>query len=215
MLSSLIFDMDGVLLDSMPSHADAWVQVCDEWGIHITRDDVYEIEGANHFQGLQWLFNRVDREIKAEHYDMILKRKVEIFSGLGDVKPFDGMDDCLKELKGSFRLALVTGSERVTVNRLLNEFFPNIFEVVVCGDDILKGKPSPEPYIKAVDMLGIEKDECMVIENAPMGVESAKRAGLYCIGVPTYVSAEKLSDADVVLQDHLSLPGYLLEMISC
>ncbi|MDW7731065.1 MAG: HAD family phosphatase [Methanolobus sp.] len=210
---SLIFDMDGVLLDSMPHHADAWVRVLDEWGVKITRDDVYEIEGANHFQGLQWLFNRAGRDIEAEHYGAILDRKVEMFSLLGTVRPFDGMGECLNILKGSFRLALVTGSERVTVNRLVNEFFPDIFEVVVCGDDILHGKPSPDPYLKAVEMLGIEKEECIVIENAPMGVESAKSAGLYCVGVPTYVSPEKLSHADIVLRDCLSLPGYLLKMI--
>ncbi|MBN2109649.1 MAG: HAD family phosphatase [Methanosarcinaceae archaeon] len=215
MLSSLIFDMDGVLLDSMSYHADAWVQVCDEWGIQISRDDVYEIEGANHLQGLKLLFNRAGREIKDEYYDIILDRKVEIFSRLGDVRPFDGMGDCLKELKRSFRLAIVTGSERVTVDRLLNEFFPDIFEVVVCGDDVLKGKPSPDPYLRAVEMLDIEKSECIVIENAPMGVEAAKNAGLYCIAVPTYVSADKLSGADVVLRDHRSLPGYLLEILPC
>lgn len=213
MPSSLIFDMDGVLLDSMPHHAAAWVQVLDEWGVHITRDDVYEIEGANHFQGLRWLFNSVGRDIEAKHYSAILDRKVEIFSLLGAVKPFDGMGECLRQLKGSFRLALVTGSERVTVDRLVNEFFPGIFEVVVCGDDILHGKPSPDPYLKAVEMLGIEKKECVVIENAPMGVESAKRAGLYCVGVPTYVSPDKLSHADVVLCDHRSLPGYLLKIV--
>ena len=207
--------MDGVLLDSMPYHADAWIRVCDEWGIQISRNDVYEIEGANHFLGLQWLFNSVGRDIEAEHYGMILDRKVEIFSQLGKVEPFDGVADCLKELNGCFRLALVTGSERVTVDRLVSEFFPDTFEVVVCGDDIRRGKPCPDPYLKAVEMLGIEKNECMVIENAPMGVEAAKNAGLYCIGVPTYVPAEKLSDADLVLRDHQSLLGYLQEMLPC
>ncbi len=214
MLSSLIFDMDGVLLDSMPHHADAWIRVFDEWDVRITKDDVYEIEGANHLQGLQWLFNRAGKSISAEDYDVILDRKVEIFSGLGRVEPFDGIGDCLSKLKSSFRLALVTGSERVTVERLVSEFFPDIFDVVVCGDDVQQGKPFPDPYLKAVEMLGVEKGECLVVENAPMGVEAAKSAGLYCVGVPTYVSPEKLSQADIVLRDHLSLPAYLMEMLT-
>lgn len=213
MLNSLIFDMDGVLLDSMHSHADAWIQVSREWGVHVSRDDIYEIEGANHVQGLQWLFQRAGRDLAPEHYDPILARKVEIFSSIAHIRPFEGISSCLEELKMSFNLAVVTGSERVTVTRLLSEFFPDTFDVVVCGDDVLKGKPFPDPYLKAVEMLGVSKEECIVIENAPMGVEAAKSAGLFCIGVPTYVAADKLSKADIVMDNHSSLHDYLLRML--
>jgi beta-phosphoglucomutase-like phosphatase (HAD superfamily) len=112
-------------------------------------------------------------------------------------------------MKNKFQLAVVTGSERVTVESFMDKFFPGIFDVIVSGEDVHYGKPYPEPYLKAVDLLGIEKEECLVVENAPMGVESAKRAGLYCVGVPTYVSPNKLSQADIVLKDHSSLTDYL------
>lgn len=214
MISSVIFDMDGVLLDSMSYHADAWVQVSGEWGVQVTHSDIYELEGANHILGLQWLFQRAGKELDPEYYDMILDRKVEIFSRIADVRPFDGVLDCLLHLKDRFNLSVVTGSERSTVESLLNEFFPGIFDVVVCGDDVEKGKPFPDPYLKAVDMLGVTTDECIVVENAPMGVEAAKSAGIYCIGVPTYVSPDKLSKADVVLTDHEFLPHYLLTLLS-
>jgi HAD superfamily hydrolase (TIGR01509 family) len=213
MLKSLIFDMDGVLLDSMQSHADAWTQVSREWGVHVSRDDIYEIEGANHILGLQWLFEKAGRDLDPRHYDPILARKVEIFSSIARVRPFEGIYGCLEKLGRVFDLAVVTGSERVTVMRLLDEFFPDIFNVVVCGDDVQRGKPFPDPYLKAVEMLGILKEECIVVENAPMGVEAAKSAGLFCVGVPTYVAADKLSKADVVLDNHSSLSGYLLRMI--
>jgi HAD superfamily hydrolase (TIGR01509 family) len=213
MLRSFIFDMDGVLLDSMQSHADAWIQASREWGVHVTRDDIYAIEGANHVLGLQWLFRRAGRDVAPEDYDPILSRKTEIFSSIAQVRPFDGISGCLEKLKISFRLAVVTGSERVTVTRLLNEFFPATFDVVVCGNDVLRGKPFPDPYLRAVEMLGVRKEECIVIENAPMGVEAAKSAGLFCVGVPTYIAADKLSKADIVMADHLSLVGYLLGMI--
>lgn len=213
MLNSLIFDMDGVLLDSMNSHADAWIQVSREWGVHVCRDDIYEIEGANHVLGLQWLFQRAGRELSPEDYDPILARKVEIFSSTACIRPFEGTGECLDKLKASFNLAVVTGSERVTVTRLLDEFFPDIFDVVVCGDDVARGKPFPDPYLKAVEMLGVCKQECIVIENAPMGVEAAKNAGLFCVGIPTYVAADKLSKADIVLEGHPSLHNYLLRML--
>ena len=74
---------------------------------------------------------------------------------------------------------------------------------------LIEGKPSPLSYLKAVEMLKVRKDECIVIENAPLGVESAKRAGLYCIAIPTYVEPELLKNADIVLPDHARLKEYL------
>jgi HAD superfamily hydrolase (TIGR01509 family) len=213
MLSSLIFDMDGVLVDSMMYHAQAWIQVSSEVGVKVAPADIYEIEGANHRLGLEWLFKRAGRDFEPEMYEKVMQRKIEIFYSIADVKAFDGMADCLSVLKNNFRLAVVTGSERATVESFMNQFFPGIFDVVVSGEDVHYGKPYPEPYLKAVEMLGISKDECIVVENAPMGVESAKRAGLYCVGVPTYVSPDRLSEADIVLEDHASLQDYLYNIL--
>ncbi|WP_292467034.1 HAD family phosphatase [Methanolobus sp.] len=213
MLSSLIFDMDGVLVDSMMYHAQAWIQVSSEVGVKVAPADIYEIEGANHRLGLEWLFKRAGRDFEPEMYEKVMQRKIEIFYSIADVKAFDGMADCLSVLKNNFRLAVVTGSERATVESFMNQFFPGIFDVVVSGEDVSYGKPYPEPYLKAVEMLGIAKDECIVVENAPMGVESAKRAGLYCVGVPTYVSPDRLSEADIVLEDHASLQDYLYNIL--
>ncbi|WMW22027.1 HAD family phosphatase [Methanolobus mangrovi] len=213
MLSSLIFDMDGVLVDSMAYHAQAWMQVSSEVGVNVTPADIYEIEGANHRLGLQWLFQKAGRDFEPEMYEKILQRKIEIFHSIANVKAFDGMEDCLSALKNKFRLAVVTGSEKATVESFMDQFFPGIFDVVVSGEDVHYGKPYPEPYLKAVEMLGIAKDECIVIENAPMGVESAKKAGLYCIGVPTYVSPAILSEADLVLENHAILQKYLYDIL--
>ncbi|WP_407354820.1 HAD family hydrolase [Methanolobus sp. WCC5] len=213
MLSSLIFDMDGVLVDSMVYHAQAWIQVSAEMGVTITPDDIYEIEGANYRLGLQWFFHKAGREPVPESYDAILQRKIEIFRSIADVKPFEGMADCLRVLKDDFRLAVVTGSEKATADTFIEQFFPGIFDAVVCGEDVHYGKPYPEPYLKALEMLGIAKNECIVIENAPMGVESAKKAGLYCVGVPTYVPSYKLSAADIVLKNHASLQSYLYDIL--
>ncbi|SFM43293.1 HAD family hydrolase [Methanolobus profundi] len=213
MLSSLIFDMDGVLVDSMTYHAQAWIQVSSEVGVNVTPADIYEVEGANHRVGLEWLFEKAGRELDPDMYDSILERKIEIFTSIADVKPFEGMVECLSVLKKDFKLAVVTGSERVTVESFMDQFFPGIFDVIVSGEDVHYGKPYPEPYLKAVEMLGIGKEECIVVENAPMGVESAKKAGLYCVGVPTYITPDKLSEADMILNDHASLQAYLYNIL--
>ncbi|MBC7085739.1 MAG: HAD family phosphatase [Methanomethylovorans sp.] len=213
MLRSIIFDMDGVLVDSMPSHADAWLAVSREIGADISREEIYEIEGANHIQGIQWLFGKAGKEVQPYLYEEIKRRKVEFFSANARVYPFEGMFDCLSSLKKHFSLAVVTGSDRCTVKKITDSFFADIFDIFVCSEDVCYGKPFPDPYLKAVELLGMRKEECIVIENAPMGVESAKRAGLFCVGVPTYVPPSRLSAADIVLDDHKSLYEYLLRLI--
>ena len=214
MLRSIIFDMDGVLVDSMPSHADAWIAVSREIGAKVSREDIYEIEGANHILGIQWLFEKAGKEVQPHLYEEIKRKKVEFFSANASITPFDGMFECLRDLKQHFSLAVVTGSDRYTVKGIIDDFFPDVFDIIVCGEDVHYGKPFPDPYLKAVELLCMGKSECMVVENAPMGVESAKKAGLFCVGVPTYVLPSRLSAADLVLPDHPALYAYLHKFIS-
>ena len=213
MLRSIIFDMDGVLVDSMPSHADAWIAVSKEVGAEVSREDVYEVEGANHILGIEWLFEKAGKKVEPHLYEEIKRKKVDYFSANASITPFDGMFECLRDLKQHFSLALVTGSDRYTVDGIMDDFFPDVFDTIVCGEDVHYGKPFPDPYLKAVELLDLKKDECIVVENAPMGVESAKRAGIFCVGVPTYVPPSRLISADVVLSDHSSLYEYLGKLI--
>jgi HAD superfamily hydrolase (TIGR01509 family) len=126
-----------------------------------------------------------------------------------DVKPFPGIIDCLKLLSKEYLLAVVSGSDRNAVDCILGRHFSVNFDAVVSGDDVIKGKPNPDPYLKALEYLGADPEDCIVFENAPYGVQAAKNAGLYCIGIPTYVSPQLLEMADKVLADHLNLMEYL------
>jgi len=213
MLKALIFDVDGVLVDSMPYHADAWKTVLGEVGVHITRQDIYEIEGSNHVGVIQLMFEKAGRTPQPHHFDELPPKKREIFFRINKVKVFDDIDKCLNLLKKRYRLAVVSGADRTIVHSIMDRFFPGVFDAVVTGEDVQHGKPSPEPYLKAVGMLNVQEDECIVIENAPMGVESAKRAGLYCIAVPTHVEPDKLKNADMVFEDHTALSKYLADLV--
>lgn len=132
-----------------------------------------------------------------------------------DVKPFPGINDYLELLSGNYLLAVVSGSDRNAVNGVLDRHFHVHFDAVVSGDDIVNGKPSPDPYLKALEYLGTDPENCIVFENAPYGVEAAKNAGIYCIGIPTYVDPQLLGMADKVLEDHLSLVAYLHRLVRC
>lgn len=204
--------MDGVLVDSMPYHADAWIAVFAEIGIHINRQDIYDIEGSNHEGIIGLVFKKAGRTPAPEDFEELAKKKMEIFTKTNKVTVFPGIYECLDFLKNKCLLGVVSGSDRAVVMELLLRFFPNTFDAVVTGNDVRDGKPSPEPYLKAVGMLKLEKDECIVIENAPLGVESAKSAGLFCIAIPTYVEAQRLKGADVVLPNHGMLKEYIARL---
>lgn len=213
MLKGLVFDVDGVLMDSMPYHADAWVKAFGEAGIHITNMDIYEIEGSNHKGVVDLIFHKAGMEPKTSDYEAFLKKKRELFMRNNRAEPFRGMQVCLQNLKKKYKLAVASGADRTIVNSLMEKFYSGIFDVIVSGEDVVHGKPDPEPYVAAVSKLGLEPAECIVIENAPLGIKSAKMAGIYCVAVPTYLSKEKLMDADMVLADHAELIAYLYRLL--
>ncbi|WP_094228294.1 HAD family hydrolase [Methanolobus psychrotolerans] len=209
MYKGIIFDSDGVLVDSMPYHAKAWVDVFAEFGICVTENEIYEIEGSNHVGVINIFFQKAGRVPGPDIYDTILEKKREHFLENNHAKAFKGMYECLNSLKDKFKLAVASGADRTIVTSLMEKFYPGIFDAIVSGEDVKNGKPDPEPYNRAVEMLGLDKDNCFVVENAPLGVKAAKNAGLFCIGVPTYLDMAKLQEADLILKSHAELIEYL------
>lgn len=212
MLKAIIFDMDGVLVDSMRFQADAWAKAFQDADINIVREDIYELEGSNDKRLIKSIFKEARKEPEPEHFERLPEKKRDLLE-FDRIKPFEGIPECLDELKRHFRLAMVSGSNRNTVGKIVDKFFSGYFDVVINGSDLERGKPDPDPYLKALEMLGLTKNECMVIENAPLGITAAKRAGLYCVAVASMLEPEKVQHADLVLEDHASLFDYLKSLI--
>ncbi len=204
-MKAIIFDMDGVLVDSMPYHAEAWQQAFAAYGISVKKREIYELEGSNHMQTVDIIFRRSGRVPTDKDAIELSSRKIEIFNRIEHVMPFDGMKELLAELAQKYSLAVVSGSNHKTVHYLMDTFFPGAFNVIIDGDDVKKSKPDPEPYLMAVERLGVSKKECIVIENAPLGIRSAKSAGLRCIAVPSYLGRESVKEADVIVDSHRDL----------
>jgi len=212
MLKAIIFDVDGVLVDSMRFQADAWAKAFKEVGITISREDVYELEGSNDNRLIKVIFEKAGKEPEPWHFEQLPERKRE-FLEFDKIKPFEGITDCLKELKQHFRLAMVSGSNRFVVEKVVDKFFSGYFEVVINGSDMERGKPDPDPYLKALEKLDLTKNECVVIENAPLGITAAKRAGLYCVAVASMLEPEKVKHADLVFENHAALLDYLKSLL--
>ena len=212
MLKALIFDMDGVLVDSMPFHAAAWKKAFFDMGMEIQERDIYAIEGSNPRNGLPLLIRKARKEPEVYDLETITSIYRQEFKRVFKLKAFEGMRECLEVLKTRFLLSVVSGSDHLIVHSIVDQLFPGIFDIVITGDDITNSKPHPDPFLKAVELLNVRREECVIIENAILGVEAAKKADIYCIGVPTYVEPSQLDRADLVVEDHRQLMQHLLSL---
>lgn len=196
---AVIFDMDGVITNTMPTHFRIWKQIFKEEGIHVTRLDIYQREGQRGIESLKELFHLYGKAFTSQRAHAILKRKESIFKDRVKSLYIPGARSFLKEKsREGFRLALVTGTSRHEAEKLLPESVFKLFEVTVCGCEVNNGKPHPEPYLKALHHLSLPSKDAVVIENAPFGIRSARAAGLRCLAVATSLPHAYLNQATAV-----------------
>lgn len=183
------FDMDGVLFDSMPAHARSWVESALEYDIISEPLDFYRFEGQKGSHTIEILFERSKgrKPTESETKEFYL-RKTELFAlyNHGDVIP--GSSELVADVcRVGLRPVLVTGSSQTDIIERLGLKYPGIFNHtnMLTGTDVLKGKPHPEPYLKALERANVSVEEAFVVENAPMGVRAAVDAGLFTIAVNT------------------------------
>ena len=199
MLKAVCFDMDGVLYDSMSHHAEAWAKASADFGLGLTRHDVFMQEGRTGFSTID-IFTRKNwgRPTNDEEVDRIYARKCEYFNALPEAKPMPGALTLLEQIKAEgLQIVLVTGSAQHSLLERLNRDYPDIFhsDLMVTGFDVTYGKPDPEPYLMAVHKAAVSPGETMVVENAPLGVRSAVAAGAYTVACNTGPLPDKvLSD---------------------
>ncbi|MBO7724188.1 MAG: HAD-IA family hydrolase [Paludibacteraceae bacterium] len=188
-LKAVFFDMDGVLYNSMPYHAEAWVKTMQELKLPFTEYDVYMNEGRTGESTINAFFPKVyNRKATDEEVQNIYKVKSQYFNQLPEAEPIENVFDFLKLVKNKgLEIFLVTGSGQLSLLEKLNRSFPNIFqkEKMVTAFDVKYGKPHPEPYLMALSKGNFDPWQAIVVENAPLGVRSAIDAGIFTIAVNT------------------------------
>lgn len=198
-VSTLIFDMDGVITDTMPYHFRAWKSVFATQGITASHEDIYKREGQKGIDSVRELFSEKDKPFNEAIAKGLLLKKEKLFKRIFLRKFIPGSRTFIKKsFAQGFKLALVTGTSRHEAQKLLPKELWDCFEVTVCGSDVQNGKPHPEPYLKALTKLNVKAKEAVVIENAPFGIRSAKAAGLICLALETSLPASYLSGADQI-----------------
>ncbi len=204
MYKAVLFDLDGVIADTMSLHYEAFRQAFAKYGLQVTPLEIYELEGMPSKDVGKALVKRKGARLTDEQVLKAVEDKREIYRSLAakDAKTFPGVTETLRMLReNGIKLALVTGSNLKTVTEVLKKIsLEEAFDTVISGDDTPRGKPHPDPYVKGMDRLGIPPANCVVVENAPLGVESAKAANVgYVIGVTTTLPAEYLKGADDIM----------------
>lgn len=217
---AFFFDMDGVIFDSMPNHAAAWDDIMRQHGLDFTARDCYLQEGRTGQDVIREAILKTEhREATEEEIWSIYQEKTDSFLLRGGAPPMAGAREVLEWLQAreDTQIFIVTGSGQQSLFDTLDEHFPGIFvrERMVTAFDVEHGKPHPEPYLKAWMKSGLSKEECCVVENAPLGVRAGKAAGLDVIAVNTgpLMDEDLLAEgADVVLPDMPALLRYLQQI---
>jgi len=207
---AIIFDMDGVIVDSMPYHFIAWYEALRPWGVRVSCFEVYAQEGERWETTLKGLLKREKIKPTRKVLSEIFTLRQKIFKRYFKRYIFHGAYELLLDLRmQGFALGLVTGSPLNEIKRILPVKLLRLFTAVVAGNQVKNGKPHPEPYLRAASLLKLKPGTCLVIENAPFGIISAKRAGMPCIAVSTSLPKEYLVDADIVVSQLNQISGYI------
>jgi HAD superfamily hydrolase (TIGR01509 family) len=188
-LRAVLFDMDGVLYNSMPYHASAWHRAMAQFGYDLPEEEVYMHEGRTGTSTVNLVSRREHGvEVSDERVEEIYKVKSKIFNEFPPAEPMPGALSLLRQLKEQgLKILIVTGSGQRSLLDKLNVDYPDIFrrELMVTAFDVKRGKPDPEPYLMGLQKGELHPDECIVVENAPLGVRAAKAAGIFTIAVNT------------------------------
>ena len=197
--------MDGVIVDSNPTHKIALKQFCREHGYDLSETDLREkIYGRTNRDWLLNLFGKLDDETVRQYAD----EKEALFRSLySDIKPEEGLISFLNKLDVlQIPRAIATSAPRANVDFTLEKTNTGRYFTTILDDSfVTEGKPNPQIYLKSAKALGFEPSNCIVFEDSLSGVLAAKRAGCKVVGIKTTHTREELSETDFVIDDFVGL----------
>jgi len=213
-IKAIIFDMDGVLVDSEPIHEKAEIETCREFGMEVPKKEWDNFRGKK----LEDIFSYASRKYGKgdEPIEKMIEKKIEryLFYALREMQLIDGVSEFLEKLKETqkYRYALTTSGRKVQQDQILAKIkLTDFFPIIVTADDVQSGKPNPDPYLITVEKLKELSENCLVIEDSDNGILSAKAAGCRACGITTTFSKEYLekAGADFVVSNFQELAKVL------
>lgn len=203
MIAALVFDFDGVLADSEPLHLRAYQETLEPLGRSLPREEYYaRYLGYNDYDMFKALAAERKWPLNDDEIESLIVEKGRIFEGLvaGGDHLYPGAADAIVRLAARYPLGIASGALRHEIKSALRAHgLDRHFRFIVASGDTPLSKPAPDPYSKAASLHGMDPSQCLAIEDSRWGIESAKAAGLWCIGITNTYPVAELLDADAII----------------
>lgn len=207
-MKAVIFDMDGVIIDSEPIHFEVDIETMKDFGCSISKEELNKYVGTTN----EYMFNDIKNKYKLDKpVEEIINYKCELVKRKvieSDLAPIEGIIDLLINLKAkNIPAAIASSSPRDFIEVVVSKFqLEDYFSYILSGEEVENGKPAPDIYVETAKKLGIAPEECIVIEDSKNGVLAAKEAGMKCIGFKNINSGEQdLSMADYIVNSIIEI----------
>ena len=212
MIKGVLFDMDGVLVDSEPFICKAAIMMFSELGIKVLPDDFQPFVGMGENMYIGGVADK--HEIRVD-IEQVKTRTYEIYKRIvrGKLSPLPGAHEFISKCrKKGLKLALATSADRIKMEVNLKEIglSRDSFHSIITGLDVENKKPFPDIYLKAAKSLGIKPQDCLVVEDAISGIKSGKAAGCRCLAVTSSFDSTSLLEADWICESLLDVPDGVL-----
>ena len=215
-LQCVIFDMDGVIIDSEEIHKKAYYETFKNLGVEVSEELYKTMTGSSTINAFQKLVNHFNLDDIPEEL-VLQKRKcyVNYFENDPTLSLVNGVKELIQFLyKQNLTLVLASSSAMVNINRVFSRFDLNeYFTAKISGADLIASKPHPEIFEKAAILGGVSKEQCIVIEDSDNGIEAANKAGIYVIGYRNLlITDQTLKNADLIIKDYNKLKKYIVDL---
>ena len=222
MIKAVLFDMDGVLYDSMKNHAVAWVQSMQKFGINMTADDAYATEGARGVDTIRYMVRQQKGiEISEAQAQEMYDEKSRIFHSMPEAPIMPGILSLMEQISNAgISIGVVTGSgQKPLIARILRDFGKYVTpEHITTAYDVPRGKPNPDPYLIGLQKAdNLQPSEAIVVENAPLGIRAGIAANIYTVAVNTGPLADQVllnSGANILFHTMKELSDSWKEVLS-
>ena len=215
-LQCVIFDMDGVIIDSEEIHKKAYYETFKNLGVEVSEDLYKTMTGSSTINAFQKLVNHFNLDDVPEEL-VLQKRKcyVNYFENDPTLSLVNGVKELIQFLyKQNLTLVLASSSAMVNINRVFSRFDLNqYFTAKISGADLTASKPHPEIFEKAAILGGVSKEQCIVIEDSDNGIKAANDAGIFVVGYENpLVSDQTLKNANLIIRDYNILKKYMIDL---
>ena len=206
-IGAVLFDMDGVVVDNLPYHVDAWLLFCERHGIPLTREIFYSVlNGMNSKDTFEWFYKR---EMSGDEIRVLEEEKELIYREFYGPhrKAAPGLEGFLKEIRAQgIKTALATSAGQGNIDFTLDGIgLRDQFDAIIGGGEVSKGKPDPEIYLRAAGLVGVEPKDCWVIEDSLQGIAAGLSAGMRVVGITTSHSSAELAHTQLTSADFVGL----------